>query len=346
MSSTPRTARQTHPYRNIIIVFSILVSLFLVGTIIVLSSVSYYLAFPDGAFLTEEEVPWTGDDLIASLKEPVPVPEPEAVRLRRRQDWEELDREDAVLDADTIPQVWDELSDEIVPTEDDSAITAPLPPSEADVANDAPIATFSDAFDEGVWGIDGQGSGAYWMREDWDGVVQDSSNWDRLYNVTTRSATPAQCRDPFELIHLGRARRSLASFIRPGRRINCLGSGEKRGKNAERACLTSAYAAHLHLKTTDWFSEYMLWTDDLAHQFMETHYPSFLQMYDSYKYNIQRADSIRYFLLHHFGGIYMDLDIGCRRRMDSLIQGDWEVILPITKPVRSEPRSSSLDSSN
>jgi mannosyltransferase OCH1-like enzyme len=77
----------------------------------------------------------------------------------------------------------------------------------------------------------------------------------------------------------------------------------------------------------------MLWTDESAHKFMETHYPSFLQMYDSYKYNIQRADSIRYFLLHHFGGIYMDLDIGCRRRMDALIQGDWEVILPLTKPV-------------
>ena len=80
-------------------------------------------------------------------------------------------------------------------------------------------------------------------------------------------------------------------------------------------------------------SEYMLWTDESAHRFMEINYPSFLQMYDSYKYNIQRADSIRYFLLDHFGGIYMDLDIGCRRRMDSLIQGDWEVILPLTKPV-------------
>lgn len=29
----------------------------------------------------------------------------------------------------------------------------------------------------------------------------------------------------------------------------------------------------------------------------------------------------------------MDLDIGCRRRMDELIKGDWEVILPVTKPV-------------
>jgi mannosyltransferase OCH1-like enzyme len=77
----------------------------------------------------------------------------------------------------------------------------------------------------------------------------------------------------------------------------------------------------------------MLWTDETAREFVQTHYPAHLQMYDSYTYPIQRADSIRYFVLHHFGGIYMDLDIGCRRKMDELLQGDWEVILPITKPV-------------
>lgn len=81
------------------------------------------------------------------------------------------------------------------------------------------------------------------------------------------------------------------------------------------------------------YSEYMLWTDDLSREFIAKHYPSHLRMYDSYEFPIQRADSIRYFILHHFGGIYMDLDIGCRRRLDPLLQGDWEVILPITKPV-------------
>lgn len=79
--------------------------------------------------------------------------------------------------------------------------------------------------------------------------------------------------------------------------------------------------------------EYMLWTDDLSRRFIAEYYPSYLSMYDSYKYPIQRADSIRYFVLHHFGGVYMDLDIGCRRRLDLLLQGDWEVVLPITKPV-------------
>jgi mannosyltransferase OCH1-like enzyme len=79
--------------------------------------------------------------------------------------------------------------------------------------------------------------------------------------------------------------------------------------------------------------EYMLWTDELSLQFIKEHYPAQLQMFESYAHPIQRADAIRYFILHHFGGIYMDLDIGCRRRMDPLLQGDWEVLLAVTKPV-------------
>ena len=87
-----------------------------------------------------------------------------------------------------------------------------------------------------------------------------------------------------------------------------------------------------HLSPTD-RSEYMLWTDETSRDFVKTYYPHHLHMFDSYEYPIQRADSIRYFVLHHFGGIYMDLDIGCRRRLDPLLQGDWDAILPITKPV-------------
>jgi inositol phosphorylceramide mannosyltransferase catalytic subunit len=40
-------------------------------------------------------------------------------------------------------------------------------------------------------------------------------------------------------------------------------------------------------------------------------YPWFLETYDSYLYAIQRADSLRYFLLAHYGGIYLDLDDVC-----------------------------------
>ncbi|KAI5478283.1 MFS transporter [Pseudohyphozyma bogoriensis] len=77
--------------------------------------------------------------------------------------------------------------------------------------------------------------------------------------------------------------------------------------------------------------EYMLWTDESSREFIATHYPWFLQAFDGYPYPIQRADAIRYFVLHHYGGIYMDLDIGCRRSMDPLLY--FEVVLPATIPV-------------
>lgn len=51
-----------------------------------------------------------------------------------------------------------------------------------------------------------------------------------------------------------------------------------------------------------------LWTDADAREFIEKEYPWFLETFDGYPFNIQRADSIRYFVLYHFGGIYIDLD--------------------------------------
>ncbi|PKI84891.1 hypothetical protein MVES_001269 [Malassezia vespertilionis] len=77
--------------------------------------------------------------------------------------------------------------------------------------------------------------------------------------------------------------------------------------------------------------EYMLWTDASARAFIAGEYAWFLDTYDSYRYNIERADVIRYFVLHKYGGIYMDLDIGCRRRLDSLLR--FDAIVPKTIPV-------------
>jgi mannosyltransferase OCH1-like enzyme len=54
---------------------------------------------------------------------------------------------------------------------------------------------------------------------------------------------------------------------------------------------------------------YKLWTDEMNRQLIADHYSWFLEKYDSYAYNIQRADAARYFILHRYGGIYCDLDI-------------------------------------
>lgn len=54
--------------------------------------------------------------------------------------------------------------------------------------------------------------------------------------------------------------------------------------------------------------KYVLWTDDTVIPFLTTYYPEFLELYYSYPNLIQRADMVRYFILHDFGGIYSDLD--------------------------------------
>lgn len=77
--------------------------------------------------------------------------------------------------------------------------------------------------------------------------------------------------------------------------------------------------------------EYHLWTDADSRQFLVDNYAWFVPIFDAYPYPIQRADAIRYFILHHYGGIYMDLDVGCLRRFDPLLR--FEVVLPKTIPV-------------
>jgi len=49
-------------------------------------------------------------------------------------------------------------------------------------------------------------------------------------------------------------------------------------------------------------------TDENARQLIASDYPFFLKTYDSYEWGIQRADAVRYFVLHKYGGMYVDLD--------------------------------------
>jgi mannosyltransferase OCH1-like enzyme len=65
--------------------------------------------------------------------------------------------------------------------------------------------------------------------------------------------------------------------------------------------------------------QYILWTDDMAREFIAEEYPWFLRTWDGYRFPIERADAIRYFALVHYGGVYIDLDDGCERRLDPLL---------------------------
>ncbi|RKK52790.1 hypothetical protein BFJ69_g17861 [Fusarium oxysporum] len=70
--------------------------------------------------------------------------------------------------------------------------------------------------------------------------------------------------------------------------------------DSQKSCL-KAYANY----------EYKLWTDNKARGFLEAEYPWFLSTWDNYPFPIQRADAIRYFVLYHYGGLYLDMDTIC-----------------------------------
>ncbi|ORY76062.1 mannosyl phosphorylinositol ceramide synthase SUR1 [Protomyces lactucae-debilis] len=76
--------------------------------------------------------------------------------------------------------------------------------------------------------------------------------------------------------------------------------------------------------------KHILWTDAMGREFIKREYPWFLEQFDNYPYNIQRADAIRYFILSHYGGIYIDLDDGCNRKLDPLLS--FSAFVRKTKP--------------
>jgi inositol phosphorylceramide mannosyltransferase catalytic subunit len=67
------------------------------------------------------------------------------------------------------------------------------------------------------------------------------------------------------------------------------------------------------------WSHHYFWTDENAETFFEQHYPWFQTTWESYPSIVQRADALRYFVLHKFGGVFLDMDLFCRNPLDPLI---------------------------
>jgi mannosyltransferase OCH1-like enzyme len=66
--------------------------------------------------------------------------------------------------------------------------------------------------------------------------------------------------------------------------------------------------------------EYRLWTDDDMHEFVRRKEPDLYQhTFLTYSLDIQRIDAFRYVILYHLGGLYIDMDNGCRQSFDSLL---------------------------
>ena len=56
------------------------------------------------------------------------------------------------------------------------------------------------------------------------------------------------------------------------------------------------------------------------------HYPWALDMFRGYNMEVKKADVGRVFILHHYGGLYLDLDCRCFRDVtDSLTDYDFVI---------------------
>ena len=65
---------------------------------------------------------------------------------------------------------------------------------------------------------------------------------------------------------------------------------------------------------------YKLWSFSDVEKLIATDYHWFLPTWHSYPYIVERADASKYFLLYHYGGIYMDLDVECVGDFDPVLR--------------------------
>lgn len=58
--------------------------------------------------------------------------------------------------------------------------------------------------------------------------------------------------------------------------------------------------------------EYKLWNDqEDIDNFVKEYYPKYYSLYKAFPYHVMRIDFARLCIIHHFGGIYADMDVFC-----------------------------------
>ncbi|TWV15690.1 hypothetical protein FQ707_01510 [Bacteroidaceae bacterium HV4-6-C5C] len=66
----------------------------------------------------------------------------------------------------------------------------------------------------------------------------------------------------------------------------------------------------------DW--DYVFWDNEKMDNFIYEYYPQYWDVYQSFQYDVQRWDAIRYLILDKIGGMYADFDTECLKPHDTL----------------------------
>ncbi|AGC01984.1 glycosyltransferase [Acanthamoeba polyphaga moumouvirus] len=67
--------------------------------------------------------------------------------------------------------------------------------------------------------------------------------------------------------------------------------------------------------------EHILWDDDKIKDMLKNNYgKKYLDLYENYTIMAQKADFARYAILYKYGGIYLDMDMVCRKNLAPFLQ--------------------------
>ncbi|KAK9806720.1 hypothetical protein WJX72_000551 [[Myrmecia] bisecta] len=65
--------------------------------------------------------------------------------------------------------------------------------------------------------------------------------------------------------------------------------------------------------------EYHFWDLEAAEDLLRERYPWFLRTFQRYPNTVMKGDALRPFILHAYGGMYLDMDVSCYRATDQMI---------------------------
>ena len=89
-------------------------------------------------------------------------------------------------------------------------------------------------------------------------------------------------------------------------------------KSKDLPLLGKAAAANLRLLNPDF--EYMFFDDAQVEDFIDSEFPQYRSLFDTFPFRIQRYDFFRYLAVYRFGGFYFDTDVLLASSLENLLE--------------------------
>jgi hypothetical protein len=90
------------------------------------------------------------------------------------------------------------------------------------------------------------------------------------------------------------------------------------GKSSVLPLKERASVCNLKLLNPDF--EYLFFDDQQVEDFIDTHFPQYRQLFNSFPYKIQKYDFFRYLAVYQYGGFYFDLDVFLADSLSTLLK--------------------------